>query len=422
MSLNRRTLLKSSFGLAASTALVRQVFARAEVGREGKDRLDAVLRAAVSRGDFPGVVAAITDRERTIYEGAFGERELGQGIAITMDDVFSIRSMTKALASTAAMQLVEQGKLDLQSPVSRWIPDASKLQVMDGWDEHGKPRLRAPKRQITLRDLLTHTSGFAYRQWNADLDRYIKLTNLPDLYGTGKEDGFYLPLMSDPGERWEYGIGIDWAGKLVEIVSGKTIGRYMEENLFRPLAMNSTGYKLTPEMEARRVSAHQRGPDGKLMRIEWKGQPHPVHEFGGTGLYSTAGDYLSFMRMILNGGVGNGNQVLRPETVKMMSTNAIGDIKVGLLKTASPSVSEDAEFFPGLVKRWSLGFMINEGTAPTGRPAGSLSWAGLFNLYYWIDPAGSIGGIFMTQVLPFADKQTLSVFYDFEKAFYQLKS
>jgi CubicO group peptidase (beta-lactamase class C family) len=424
MRIDRRTLLRSGAAVVAATTFTcaRQLFARDQIDPAIRERLDTVLRNATRRGDFPGVVAAITDRNNTIYEGAFGARALGQDAAITMDAVFSIRSMTKPIAATAAMQLVEQGKLDLQSPISRWVPNAAKLQVLGGWDSSGEPRLRAPKREITLRDLLTHTAGFAYRQWDADLDRYMKVKNFPELYATGKEEAFYLPLMFDPGERWEYGISMDWAGKLVEVVSGKTLGAYMQENIFSPLGMMSTGYKLTPDMETRRVTSHRREQDGLLTQVEWKGQPQPVYEFGGTGLYSTAGDYLRFMRMILNRGTANGNQVLKPDTVKLMSQNAMGDIRVAMLKTTNPAVSEDAEFFPGLPKSWGLSFMINEETAPTGRPAGSLAWAGLFNTLFWIDPAAGIGGLFMTQVLPFGDKKTLAGFYEFERAFYQPRS
>ena len=230
-------------------------------------------------------------------------------------------------------------------------------------DEKGEPRLRPPKRQVTLRHLMTHTSGMVYNQWDADFDRFVKARNFPIL-ASGHNDAFYAPLMFDPGERWEYGIAIDWIGLLVETISAKSLGTYMQENIFSPLGMTSTGYRLTPDMEARRVATHQRAPDGKLTEVEWKGQPQPVRELGGGGLYSTAGDYLQFVRMILNGGRGNGNQVLKPETVALMGKNAMGDTRVVMLKTTNPARSEDAEFFPGLPKSWGLTFMINEQTSP----------------------------------------------------------
>ncbi|WP_207483883.1 serine hydrolase domain-containing protein [Arenibaculum pallidiluteum] len=424
MTLDRRDVLRiTGLGLLAGTALGRITLGRTAQAQDGngrllRDALDGALGTPVRRGDIPGVVAAVTDRSQIRYVGAFGERALGKGVAMTPDTVFNIASMTKPVTSTAAMQLVEQGRLDLDSPISRWIPGAARLQVLEGWDANGEPRLRPARREITLRHLMTHSSGFAYNLWDPELDRFMKQRRFPEL-ASGQEAAWYPPLMFDPGERWEYGISTDWIGKLVETASGKTLGTYMQENIFWPLGMESTGYRLTPDMEARRAATHQRGPDGRLTEIAWNGQTRPVPELGGGGLHSTVGDYARFVRMILNGGRGNDNQLLRPQTVELMSRNAMGNIRVSRLGTTNPSRSEDAEFFPGLPKTWSLGFMINEATAPTGRPAGSLAWAGLYNTFFWIDRRNEIGGIFMTQVLPFVDAKTLAAFYGFETAVYQ---
>ena len=225
--------------------------------------------------------------------------------------------------------------------------------------------------------------------------------------------------MFDPGERWEYGISIDWIGKLVEVVSGKSLGTYMEENIFSPLGMTSTGYRISPDMEERRASTHQRDAGGSLAPTDWVRQQEPLLESGGGGLYSTADDYLQFVRMILNRGAANGAQVLQPETVDLMAQNAMGDVRVTMLETQNPARSLDAEFFPGLPKSWGLSFMINEETAPTGRPAGSLAWAGIQNTFFWIDPTTGIGGVYLTQILPFVDEKALSVFYDFETKAYE---
>jgi methyl acetate hydrolase len=418
MQSDRRTLLQAGAVLMAGVALAKKGLGQ-EVDRAALEKnLDTVLQEAVERGDVPGVIGAITNRDETIYQGAFGERRLGQGVPMTIDTVTYLASMTKPITAAAAMQLVEQGKLELDAPISRWVPDAAKLQVLDGWDGSGEPRLRAPKREVTLRDLMTHTSGFAYDLWDADLARYMKLKGVPAL-DSGEEAAFYPPLMFDPGERWEYGISIDWIGKLVETVSGKSLGTYMQENIFNPLDMDSTGYRISPDMEARRASTHQRSPDGKLAPTDWVRQQEPLLESGGGGLYSTAGDYLQFVRMILNRGSANGNQVLKPETVDLMSQNAMGDVRVTMLKTQNPARSLDAEFFPGLPKSWGLSFMINEERAPTGRPAGSLAWAGIQNTFFWIDPRSGLGGVYLTQILPFVDEKALAVFYDFEEAVYQ---
>jgi CubicO group peptidase (beta-lactamase class C family) len=383
-----------------------------------KQNADTVLNNAVNRGDIPGVVAAVTNSKETFYQAAVGERGLGDGLPMRFDTVFYLASMTKPITATAAMQLVEQGRLELDTPIDQWVAEAASIQVLDGWDAGGEPRLRAPKRPVTLRHLLTHTSGLAYFGWNADLARYMKEKNVPAL-DSGEAAAYYPPLMFDPGERWEYGISIDWVGKLVEVVSGKSLGTYMQEYIFSPLGMGSTGFRITPDMEARRATVHQRGEDGKLVATGWVRQQNPLLESGGGGLYSSAPDYLQFIRMILNGGSGNGNRILKPETVALMSHNAMGDIRVVMLKSENLQRSLDAEFFPGLPKSWGLSFMINEATAPTGRRAGSLAWAGIMNTFFWIDPGTGIGGVYMTQILPFVDTKALNSFYAFEKAVYQ---
>ena len=386
--------------------------------RSPKKNADALLRAAVEAGDVPGVVAVATDREGTIYEGAFGKRVLGQEAPMTLDTVGLIASMTKALTSTAAMQLVEQGKLELDSPASRWIRELGEVRVLEGWDGDGQPRTRAPKRPITLRHLLTHTAGFSYEYWSADIGRYQQAKGLPPM-NTCRNAALGTPLLTDPGERWEYGINIDWVGKLVEAVSGKRLGAYLHENAFSPLGMRSTGFKIRPEMRARMAKVHQRGKDWLLKPTEMETPQEPEFEMGGGGLYSTAGDYALFVRMILNRGKGNDAQVLKPETVDLMSQNAMGDLRVRMLKTVMPTASNDAEFFPGIPKTWGLGFMINEEVAPTGRSAGSLGWAGLANSYYWIDHRKGVGGVYLTQILPFADTKSLPLFYSFEESVYR---
>jgi methyl acetate hydrolase len=416
MRICRRSLLQAGAALVAGAALAKRGLGQAADHRALEKSLDTVLQDAVERGDVPGVIGAVTDPDATIYEGAFGERRLGHGVPMTFDTVTYLASMTKPITATAAMQLVEQGKLELDTPISRWVPDAAKLQVLDGWDDKGEPILRPPAREVTLRHLMTHTSGFAYNLWNADLAKYMELKGVPGL-DSGEEAAFYPPLMFDPGERWEYGISIDWIGKLVEVVSGKSLGTYMQENIFSPLGMTSTGYRISPDMEERRASTHQRQPDGSLTPTDWVRQQEPLIELGG-GLYSTAGDYLQFVRMILNRGSANGSQVLQPATVDLMAQNAMGDLRVTMLETQTPERSLDAEFFPGLPKSWGLSFMINEETAPTGRPAGSLAWAGIQNTFFWIDPTTRIGGVYLTQILPFVDEKALAVFYDFETAVY----
>lgn len=416
--IDRRTLLRYSATAATFVALTRPGFAQ----QPNRSIIDDALRAAVERGDIPGVSAAVTDATGTVYENAFGKRRLGGTQAMTVDTVCYLASMTKPITATCAMQLVEQGKLDLDSPISRWIPSAAKLQVLDGFDADGKPQLRAPTREVTLRDLMTHSSGFAYTLWDADLVKYANAVaggdSLPAL--DYDDDASWLqPLMFDPGSRWEYGISIDWIGRLVQTVSGESLGGYMKQHIFDPLGMTSTGFKLSPDMEERRASSHQRDENGELAATDWVSDQNPPREYGGGGLYGDVGDYQRFMRMILNKGTGNGNRILKAETVAEMTRNNMGTVRVDMLHTTNPARSLDAEFFPGLEKSWGLSFMINEEAAPTGRPAGSLAWAGIQNTFFWIDLRNEIGGVFMSQVLPFVDTKTLDAFYEFETAYYK---
>jgi methyl acetate hydrolase len=380
--------------------------------------IDDILKRAAGNGDVPGVVAMATDRDGIIYQGAFGTRVLGQPAAMSLDTVAWIASMTKAITGAAAMQLVEQGKLDLDAPATAVVSELAQAHVLEGFDAAGQPKMRPPKRPITLRHLLTHTAGFGYEIWNGDVAAYQTAKNVPGIISC-QNAALKTPLLFDPGDKWYYGINIDWAGKMVEAVSGKRLGAYMEENLFAPLGMSSTAFKITPAMRERLAKIHQRGDDDALTpQLELEIPQDAEFDMGGGGLYSTAADYLKFVRMILNRGKANGTQVLRPETVAQMSRNNMGESRVCLLKTVAPALSNDAEFFPGLSKTWGLSFQINDETAPTGRPAGGLMWAGLANSYYWIDAKTGIGGVYLTQVLPFADKKALPLYYAFETAFY----
>jgi methyl acetate hydrolase len=380
--------------------------------------IDRVLREATDRCDVPGVVAMAATREEPLYHGAFGKRALPDGAAMTPDTVFWIASMTKAITSAAAMQLVEQKKLALDRPIAEVLPEIAAPQVFEGFDAAGEPRLRPARRPITLRHLITHTAGFVYDIWNAEMGRYMEKRGIAGIISC-QNQALELPLIFDPGERWDYGINIDWVGKAVERVSGQKLGDYFAERLFAPLGIKDTAFKLMPEHRTRLAAMHARGQDGALSPIPFEIPQEPEFEMGGGGLYGTAADYMSFEQLFLNDGrAANGRQVLKPETVRLMAQNAIGNLNVQLLKTAAPASSNDAEFFPGMVKKWGLGFMISTEAAPGGRSAGGLAWAGLGNTYFWIDPANGVAGVILMQLLPFADAKALAIFADFEKAVY----
>jgi CubicO group peptidase (beta-lactamase class C family) len=380
--------------------------------------IDQVLKRAVDAKDVPGVVAlAATDRS-IVYQGAFGKRELGKDAAMTPDTVVWIASMTKAMTAAGAMQLVERGKLKLDSAAAEVVPDLSKAQVLEGFDAAGKPKLRAPKRPITLRHLLTHTAGFSYEIWSADIAKYQAATGTPGIT-TCENAALTTPLLFDPGERWDYGINIDWVGKMVEAASGRKLGDYLQQNIFAPLGMTSTSFKLSASQRGRLASVHARGADGSLAVFPFELPQEPQFQMGGGGLYGTAQDYIRFTQMILNRGKSNGNQVLKAETVRMMSQNQMGDIDVGVLKTAAPPLSNDVVLFPGMKLKWGLSFLINTAQTPQGRSAGSLAWAGLANTFFWIDPVKRVTGVFLTQVLPFFDQKTVNLLGEYETALYQ---
>lgn len=384
----------------------------------GLGETDRVLREAAERGDVPGVAAMAATQDGALYEGAFGKRALPDGAAMTPDTVFWIASMTKAVTSAAAMQLVEQGKLSLDRPVAEVLPELAHPQVLEGFDAQGEPRLRPARRPITLRHLITHTAGFVYDIWNPEMGRFMEKRGIPGII-TCENAALDLPLTFDPGERWDYGINIDWVGKAVERTSGERLGEYFARHLFAPIGMKDTAFKLTANHRARLAGMHARGEDGALAAIPFEMAQEPEFEMGGGGLYSTAADYLAFEQLFLNDGrAADGAQVLTPETVRAMSQNAMGALDVRLLKTAIPASSNDAEFFPGMVKKWGLGFMISTVAVPGGRSAGSLAWAGLGNTYFWIDQEKGVAGVILMQLLPFADAKALALFDRFEKSVY----
>jgi methyl acetate hydrolase len=379
--------------------------------------IDRALEAAVERGAVPGVVAVAADASGVVYEGAFGRRSLEDDVPMSFDTVFWIASMTKAITSVAAMQLVEQGRLSLDAPIGELLPGLAAPQVLEGFGADGRPRLRPAARPISLRHLLTHTAGFSYNNWNPDIGRYMEVTGLP-ASGSGHRAALQAPLIFDPGERWEYGINTDWVGQAVEAASGQRLDAYFREHIFGPLGMADTAFVLEPGQRARLATVHQRQPDGGLAPITFALPAEPEFFGGGGGLHATARDYLTFARMLLHGGRLGDARLLRPETVAQMAENHIGDLTVGMLRSAIPERSNDAEFFPGMTKKWGLGFLINTEHAPSGRHAGSLTWAGLGNTYFWIDPTRQVTGVILTQILPFVDDQVMQLYATFERTLY----
>jgi methyl acetate hydrolase len=364
--------------------------------------LDNVLRTAVEQRRVPGVVAVVATADAVAYRGAFG---------IDTDAIFAIASMTKPVTSVAVMQLVEAGKVKLDEPAATYLPELGTVRVLEGGV------LRAPKTPITVRQLLTHTSGFGYDFLNKDLFEYAAQGKLPNIMAGG--DGFMkAPLVFDPGARWEYGINTDWLGKLVEKVSGQSLDAYFRQRVFEPLGMHDTYFAVPPGKQARLVSAYQRKEDGSLAA-----SPRPLGkpvEFlsGGGGLYSTAEDYSRFIRSILGGGQLGGRRVLARESVAMMGRNQIGELGLRPLPSFVPQLARDRAEMPGRPDKFGFGFALNSQPLEKGRGANTLSWAGIFNTFFWIDRDKNVCAVLMTQMLPFLEDGPQALVNDFDRAVY----
>jgi CubicO group peptidase (beta-lactamase class C family) len=380
------------------------------------DGLDETLRAAVKRRAIPLAAAMVATPSKTLYGGSFGKRDSASGIDATIDSIFRIASMTKPVTAVAAMQLVEQGKLGLEEPVAKHLPRLGKLQVLEGFDQAtGKPVLRPVRKPVLLRHLLTHTSGFVYENWDANLVRYLERA-APAAAETGTPVD---PLMFEPGTRWEYGTSMDWAGRLVEAVSGQTLEEYFQRNILGPLGMKDTSYMVPENKFDRLVSVWQRQGDGSLKESPRTLPAPPKSYNGGGGLNSTPRDYVRFMQMILRrGSASDGQQVLRPRTVGMMASNQIGGLSAGKLKSVNPENSSDVDFHPGFTDGFGFGFLINAKAYEGGRSAGSLAWAGIRNTFFWIDPRRGICAVLMMQFLPFCDREAMGLLHDFERSVY----
>jgi methyl acetate hydrolase len=418
---SRRNVLMAATTLAAASSIAGIGGSKTEAAESNPaarspalGQVDQSLRQAVNDQTVGGVVAIGANDKGIVYEGAFGP-------SVTADSIFWIASMTKAITATAAMQLVEQGKLQLEQPMGKLLPQLESPKVLEGFDASGAPKLRPAKRPITLRDLLTHTAGFTYNLWSEPLTQYHKITGIPGMIEC-KNASFDLPLEFDPGDRWEYGMNMDWVGKAVEAVSDQSLEIYFRENIFAPLGMTDTGFLISSAQKARVVQMYGRQPDGTLKPMAFEMPQRPEFFMGGGALFSTPRNYMQFLQMLLHDGTFNGARVLKPETVALMRQNHIGDLNVVTLKTVDPATSNDANLFPGMVQKWGLSFDINTEPGPAGRSAGSLAWAGLFNTYFWIDPTKRVTGTIMTQLLPFADGPVLKLFADFEKGMYQAQT
>ena len=402
--------------LLASLLVLAGASAHSQATPPSKAQIDAVLRRAVEEKRVPAIVAMVARGDAVVYEGAFGKQNAAKGVPIAANSIFQIASMTKPVTSVAVMQLVERGRVKLDEPAGTYLPELSRVEVLEGFDASGKAKLRPPKTPVTVRQLLTHTSGFGYEFLNEKLNRYVASGAVSSMIKG--DDGFLkAPLLFDPGTKWEYGISADRLGKLVEKVSGQSLEEYFRQNIFAPLGMNDSFFNVPSDKQARVVTVHQRKEDGSLAE-------NPPPEFkpvqfmsGGSGLYSTAGDYLKFTRMLLGGGRLGKTRVLRAETVALMSRNQIGELPLTEMKSLLPQILRNLRI-PGSADKFGLGFAINTQPVEGGRAAGSMAWAGVYNTFFWIDPSRKTTTVLMMQFLPFMDDTAKSVVEEFERAVY----
>lgn len=382
----------------------------------GIDAREEALRAAVAAG-LPGVVAGVTDASRTLWRAAAGVRSLDTGEPVASDAVIALHSATKAVTATAALQCVEDGLLDLDAPARTYLPAIGELEVLEAIDDDGTARTRPPVREITARMLLLHTSGLAYDMFDR---RYAVLARARRARrsATPLRDGLHAPLLHEPGERWTYGISLDWLGLIVAELRGQRLEDVFRERIFAPCTMTSTSFELPPALHARLVTLHRRGLDGAMTATRGEPPAVPELDLGGQGLFSTVDDYLAFLRVWLGDGSAPGGRVLRPETIAW-AVRGVPGLEVTPLPAAIPALTRAAEFLPGARKSWAYSFLVNDDDVPCGRRAGSLSWAGLANVFYWVDRATGVAAVWTTQSLPFFDPPAATAVADFERAVYR---
>ena len=375
-----------------------------------EQRVLTLLNRLIDAQAVPSIVCGIADSSGTLARASAGVQNSQTKQVMTNESIVAIASMTKPITTVAVLQLFEQGLVGLDNPVSDYLPELAGLKLRVGFDRKGRQQLKTIDAPPTLRQLLTHTSGFVYEIWNKNAQIAVTSGQSESAFSAG---GLDVPLDFEPGERWEYGIGIDWAGRVVERISGKSLDVYFADHIFQPLGMKDTAFSVPEEQQHRHADIHRRGPDGF----------HPEPKFalsvsGGGGLQSTVDDYILFMRCILNQGQCNGGRLLQADTVKLMLMNQIGNLTVGPVQSRMSAMSCDFDLTFSRGGKWSLGFLLHDSNLPEGRSAGSVSWAGLFNSFFWIDSDRDLCAVIATQLLPFCEPAAINMLTEFEHLVY----
>jgi len=389
--------------------LVAVTSAAPNIPAQGTAALSSFLKEATDRGDVPGVVVAVVNKDGVVYHEAFGRSRTLTSTPMTKDTIFNMASMTKPVTSVAIMMLVEDGKLKLDDEVAKYLPKYKDPLVISKFNEADSTyETRPAKRPITIRHLLTHTSGIGYGFASPTLTKIMAKTGKTELD---------LPLLFDPGESWAYGASTRVLGNVVEVISGQKIDAFLESRILGPLGMHDTSYLVPPSKYPRVVAVNARDAEGKFVE-----RPMPAtltaQVAGDGGLYGTAGDYGLFLRMLLNRGKLGDTRILSEKSVKTMLESQTGKVVVQPQESANLAVSRNFPLGAGK-DHWGLGFQLAAETAPNRRTPGSGTWAGIFNTHFFVDPSREIGVVVMMQTLPFYDEAAMKVYAGVEEAVYR---
>ncbi|MCY4151089.1 MAG: serine hydrolase [Aestuariivita sp.] len=378
--------------------------------------IDMALSAAVNKTQVPFVVAMVGNSRDILYSNGYGDYGSWDRAE---DTVFRIFSMTKAVGSLAAIILIDRGLLGMHMPVARYLPEWNDVRVIAGWDGD-QPILREPRREATICNLATHTSGLEYELWSDDIQKYLEVTGHPSIL-SGTVESLNYPLTRDPNTRWAYGIGIDWLTRVVEKVDGRPIDVFCQEEIFGPLGMTETGFE-PDQVPAKLAQVYARTEDGGFTPMDIAPPPNPEFYGMGHALYSTAADYMKFLQMILNHGTLNGSTIISTNACKLMRENQLPATNPPLtfrkMVSVAPALTDDFDPFPEAQLTHTFAFLRNEDAIADRRSEESLSWAGVCNTHYWIDPKEDLCAVIMTQLLPFVEPGFMQTYADFEKAVY----
>ena len=382
------------------------------------EKINQVIEAALEESNIPYAAYAVTNSKETLFSGSVGYEDLKKTKPLETNAIFRIASMTKALTTSAFMILAKEKELDLHSPAENYIDNLKSLQVASV--ENDEIIYSEPETKVTLHQLLTHTSGFGYDFHHETLSHLLLDKKIVDLLD---KEGKFLeaPLIEQPGKYWHYGIGLGWIGRIIETLSEQSLNEYMTEKLFKPLEMSNTSFDISTIGEDRLPKIYSIEEDGSLIDISELMTSPQIDKFayGGGGVFSCPDDYAKFLRMFLNGGKANGENVLSIETVKQMTTNQIGELNVPFQPTFNPGIIAPNEWFPGIEKKWGYSFMINSEDVPNRRTKGSCAWSGIMNTFFWFDQQKDIGGTIMMQIAPCYHEKPKQVLKRFEEAIYK---